>query len=457
MPSEVILPRVDMGMETGKVSQWFVEEGARVQKGQAIFEIETDKAAMEIEAPVSGIIREMVSGEGAEVPVGSVVARIYSENEAYEAPSRPAAVQAAPGAPIDIPTAADAFAEPVSQAPVSPAPVVTTVHSSDAVENNVRATPLARRLARDHEIELGRLRGSGPRGRIQHSDVLAHIALSDKATRTVDTHSSRPIHAGPGPHSAQSQAARLHHVWFREGNGTPLVLIHGFGSDLNSWRPLIPALPSGRSILGIDLPGHGRSPLAGPVTLDHLATSLLETLSAQGINSVHLVGHSLGAAVAASAAARSQLDVRSLMLLSPAGLGPDMNGAFVSGFLRATSEESLAPWARELVFDENALGPSFVSSTMRLRNAETTKSQEQIAASLFPDGTQSFSVRSLLKTFDWPVKIVFGTEDRIIPSRHATGLPGTVAIHLFPATGHMPQLEQRHAIGRLVRELVRFG
>lgn len=456
MPSEVILPRVDMGMETGRVSQWFVEEGATVKKGQAIFEIETDKAAMEIEAPVSGIIRDMLSEEGKEVPVGSVVARIYGEGEAYEAPSRPAAVQAAPGAPIDIPTAADAPAEPASQALVSPA-LASVPHSGTIETGDVRATPLARRLAREHGIELGQLHGSGPRGRIQHSDVLAQVAVSDKASPTLDARPSRPFHAGRGPSSAQHQAAPLHHVWFREGDGTPLVLIHGFGSDLNSWRPLIPALPSGRSILGIDLPGHGRSPLAGPVTLDGFAAAVLETLSSLDVSSVHLAGHSLGAAVAASAAAQSQLDVRSLMLLSPAGLGPDMNGAFVSGFLRATSEESLAPWARELVFDENSLGPSFVSSTLRLRNAEITTSQEQVAAHLFPDGTQAFGIRPLLASFDWPVKIVFGTEDRIIPARHATGLPGTVAVHLFPATGHMPQLEQRHAIGRLAGELIRFG
>ena len=115
MPTEVILPRVDMDMSTGKVSKWFVEENAKVQKGQVIFEIETDKAAMEIEAPASGIIRDVTGEEGKDVPVGSVVAMIYGENEAYEAPSAQAAggpVQAASGAPIDIPTAADAPAEP---------------------------------------------------------------------------------------------------------------------------------------------------------------------------------------------------------------------------------------------------------------------------------------------------------------------------------------------------------
>jgi pyruvate dehydrogenase E2 component (dihydrolipoamide acetyltransferase) len=255
--------------------------------------------------------------------------------------------------------------------------------------------------------------------------------------------------------TATSTGPALHSVLLREGTGTPLVLVHGFGSDLNSWRPLVASLQSSRPILGVDLPGHGRSRLSGQNCLDDLAAALLETLAREGVDRAHLIGHSLGGAVAAAAAAQARLDIRSLMLLSPAGLGPDMNGAFVSGFLRATSEASLAPWVRELVFDGQSLGPSFVSATLRARSSELTEWQEQLAASMFPDGTQSFSIRHLLGGFDWPVKVVVGAEDRIIPSRHATGLPGTVAVHLFAATGHMPHLEQRHAVGRLVMELSR--
>ncbi|MCG7393744.1 acetoin dehydrogenase dihydrolipoyllysine-residue acetyltransferase subunit [Microvirga sp. ACRRW] len=452
MPTEVILPRVDMDMATGKVSKWFVKENAKVEKGQVIFEIETDKAAMEIEAPVSGILRDVTGEEGQEVPVGSIVAMIYGENEAYAGPAKVAGgpVQAAPGAPIDIPTAADAPAEPAS-----PAPAVTTREPVTADSHGVRATPLARRFAREQGIELSQLRGSGPRGRIQHSDVLEHVSSQGAATEARPA--ARSACRVPAATSAARETSALNRVWLRQGSGTPIVLIHGFGSDLNSWRPLLSSMPADRSILGIDLPGHGRSPLSGESTLDDLAASIIDTLLSEGVESLHLIGHSLGSAVAATVAAQSQLDIRSLMLLSPAGLGPDMNGAFISGFLRATSEASLAPWVRELAFDERALGASFVSATLRARTNELTQSQEQIAGSLFPDGTQSFSIRHLLENFDWPVKVVYGTEDRIIPARHAAGLPGNVAVHLFPATGHMPQIEQRQAIGRLAAELARLG
>jgi pimeloyl-ACP methyl ester carboxylesterase len=470
MPTEVILPRVDMDMSTGKISRWFVEENAQVKKGQVIFEIETDKAAMEIEAPASGTIRDMVGEEGKEVPVGSVVAKIFGETEAYEPPAHPAAVQAAPGAPIDIPTAADAPAQPAAPAPAIPPAAsgmaARTGAGAAADGNGVRATPLARRFARERSIELSQVRGTGPRGRIQHSDVAAHVASAAPASSvakcrpvagasTVAVRSPAP--AGQASAATSLESGALHRVWLRQGAGTPLVLIHGYGADLNGWRPVLASLPQDRPVLAIDLPGHGRSPLSGRRTLDDFAASVLETILGEGVDSLHLIGHSLGAAVAATVAAQSQLDIRSLMLLSPAGLGPDMNGAFIAGFLRANSESSLAPWVRELAFDEGALGPSFSSATLRGRNADLVKAQEQVAGSLFPDGTQSFSIRHLLENFDWPVKVVFGTEDRIIPARHAVGLPGTVAVHLFPATGHMPQIEQRHAVGRLAAELARLG
>jgi pyruvate dehydrogenase E2 component (dihydrolipoamide acetyltransferase) len=452
MPTEVILPRVDMDMATGKVSRWFVDENAKVEKGQVIFEIETDKAAMEIEAPASGIIRDITSDDGKELPVGSVVAKIYGEGEAYAPAADPTAVQAAPGAPLDIPTAADAPAEPAPLPPAAAQPVLAAAAAAEgageAGADGVRATPLARRLAREHRIDLAAIKGTGPRGRVQESDVLAHVASAEAALRR------EARAAAPAAVVARSETAGpLHRVWLRQGSGTPIVLVHGFGADINGWRPFVHSLPADRSILGIDLPGHGRSPLSGGISIDDFAASVLETMEAEGVEAVHLIAHSLGAAVAATAAAQSRLDVRSLMLVSPAGLGPDMNGAFVAGFLRARSEASLTPWVRELVFDANALGPAFAGGTLRARTDAQIEAQTEIAARLFPDGTQGFSIRRLLGQFEWPVKVVFGAEDRIIPARHAQGLPGTVAVHIFGATGHLPHIEQRHALGRLAAEL----
>src|SRR5262245_60924872 len=87
MPLEVILPRVDMDMTTGKISRWYVKDGDAVKKGAPIFEIETDKAAMEVESPGDGVIRNISAGEGVVVPVGEPVAFIYGEGEKVSAPT----------------------------------------------------------------------------------------------------------------------------------------------------------------------------------------------------------------------------------------------------------------------------------------------------------------------------------------------------------------------------------
>ena len=78
MPVEVILPRVDMDMERGKLTAWFAKEGDSVVKGEPLFEIETDKAAMEVEAPASGTLRGIVARPGETLAIGAVIARIFA-------------------------------------------------------------------------------------------------------------------------------------------------------------------------------------------------------------------------------------------------------------------------------------------------------------------------------------------------------------------------------------------
>jgi pyruvate dehydrogenase E2 component (dihydrolipoamide acetyltransferase) len=151
MAIEVILPKVDMDMATGRISRWFVADGAAVKQGDVLFEIETDKAAMEIEAPASGLLRSPTA-EGSEVPIGSVVGWIYGANES---------VAAAPA-----PQAAAAVVESKRPAAFAEPPVHVPTHSSD-----LRATPLARRIAQEAGVVLSGLKGTGAHGCITRSDV----------------------------------------------------------------------------------------------------------------------------------------------------------------------------------------------------------------------------------------------------------------------------------------------
>ena len=155
MPVEVILPRVDMDMATGKISKWYVKEGDTVTKGVPIFEIETDKAAMEVESPGSGILRNVTAAEGEVVPVGQAVAFIYQEGEAVAAVAKPSAP-------------AGAKTESAEKRGLSPVPSHVMLHS---VPGKFRATPLARRIARLEGVALEGIIGSGPNGRIVAADL----------------------------------------------------------------------------------------------------------------------------------------------------------------------------------------------------------------------------------------------------------------------------------------------
>ena len=155
MPTEIILPRVDMDMASGKISKWYFKDGDAIEKGALLFDLETSKAAMEIEASASGTLRVVNGAIGEDIPVGQVLGWIYAAGEKVEGASTAKPTGAA-SAPAPVKTSAD-------ETHVSP--------RTNGVANGLRATPLARRLARERGIELTSLTGSGPNGRINRADL----------------------------------------------------------------------------------------------------------------------------------------------------------------------------------------------------------------------------------------------------------------------------------------------
>ena len=161
MPVEVIMPKIDMDMTTGTIMVWHVAEGSRVEKGKPLFDIETDKAAMEVEAPDNGILHHPLA-IGNEVPIGQTVGWLYAEGEAVgRAPSSGAPATCAPD-PDETP--------PPVITPSAPAPAVAG--------NRIRATPVARKIAADKGIDLAEVKGTGPHGRIGKADMLAVVRKS---------------------------------------------------------------------------------------------------------------------------------------------------------------------------------------------------------------------------------------------------------------------------------------
>jgi pyruvate dehydrogenase E2 component (dihydrolipoamide acetyltransferase) len=171
MPVNILMPALSPTMEKGNLAKWLKKEGDKVKAGDVIAEIETDKATMEVEAVDEGTIAKIMVAEGtADVPVNQVIAVLAEEGEdasaaAKAAPSAPKPQAAAPK--TETPKASPA---PAAQA-VQSAPVPTA--KSNGSGGRVFSSPLARRLAKDAGIDLSRVSGSGPRGRVIARDIEA--------------------------------------------------------------------------------------------------------------------------------------------------------------------------------------------------------------------------------------------------------------------------------------------
>jgi pyruvate dehydrogenase E2 component (dihydrolipoamide acetyltransferase) len=184
MPIELKMPALSPTMEEGTLARWLVKEGDSVSSGDLIAEIETDKATMEFEAVDEGVISKIMVAEGTDgVKVGTVIALIAGEDE-DAAPVKPAAAPvakaAAPAPKVEVAT------------PPPPVPISAPVSASSADER-VKASPLAKRLAAERGIDLAKLTGTGPGGRIVKEDVDA--AGSGTASATQATASQSPVAA----------------------------------------------------------------------------------------------------------------------------------------------------------------------------------------------------------------------------------------------------------------------
>ncbi|HEX5840008.1 MAG TPA: dihydrolipoamide acetyltransferase family protein [Anaerolineales bacterium] len=157
MPTEVIMPKVDMVMETGTFVEWLRKEGEHVNKGDPLFVIDTDKAAIEMESPAEGILAGVRAKLNDVIPVTQVIAYILAPGEALPAASIPEQVVTIPAPKV------------TKTAQVEPILAVAGANGT----GKARVTPVARRLAEELHIDLAKIAGRGPRGRIHKADVLA--------------------------------------------------------------------------------------------------------------------------------------------------------------------------------------------------------------------------------------------------------------------------------------------
>ncbi len=188
MPTNVIMPQMGESVAEGTVTKWLKKVGDRVERDEPLFEISTDKVDAEIPSPAEGILANVLVKENETVPVNTVVAVIDGEGAGREAlaPEKPQEVKA------ERPTA-PALAAPT----VSAAREAARAPSIPSLPARVRSSPLVRRVAREHSVDLAQVRGTGLGGRVSKKDISAYIAARPAAGVAAPT--ARPQAPGPSP------------------------------------------------------------------------------------------------------------------------------------------------------------------------------------------------------------------------------------------------------------------
>jgi pyruvate dehydrogenase E2 component (dihydrolipoamide acetyltransferase) len=261
---------------------------------------------------------------------------------------------------------------------------------------------------------------------------------------------------GIKPRAVEVGGRRLRYLELGEGDGVPVLLVHGFGADLNTWMFNQPALAAGRRALALDLPGHGGSAKeVGAGDAENLTNAVEGALETLDIKRVHLVGHSMGGAIAALVASRRPERVASLTLIASAGLGPEINTSFIDGFVGASRRREATEVLGLLMHDPALVSRAMVEDVLRYKRLDGVSSAlAKIAEAWFAGGRQSLDLRGRIAALVMPVQLVWGREDRIIPVAHAEAVANHLPVRILDAAGHLPHMEKAGEVNRLIDQFI---
>ena len=403
-------------MDEGKLVEWLVKLGEPFKRGQEIFEVETDKTIVEFPALGDGTLIDILVKNGDMVSVGTPIARI----EVGQGPD-----WTGDGSSIDETgnttvsqtkdVAGEAAGEDVTaELALAGAFACTALDASGATQ--IRATPLARRMARLRGIDLGAVAGSGRRGRIERADI-EELAVGTNTVRQV---------AGVTCLEKGSES------------GTPVVLLHGFGADHIAWGGIQTRLSTiGRRTFSFDLPGHGATVQEARTAAD-LHGPLDAALTELGLGPAHLVAHSMGA-IAAVALAQTR-GAKSLTLIAPAGLGHAIDAEFLRGFAHAASPGEISHLLGRITE-----GPHGLSSEMLadIHASVARRRLTDLADALVGGSGQAVNIRLDLANLaeHIPVRLILGHRDQVLDWRETLDISPRIATHNLPRAGHSPHWE----------------
>lgn len=239
-----------------------------------------------------------------------------------------------------------------------------------------------------------------------------------------------------------------------QSDAVPVLLIHGFGGDANNWVLNLELLSGSRPVYALDLIGHGGSAKdVGDGALTTLVDSVAGFMKAVGIKRAHIVGHSLGGAIAILLAERLGQGCASLTCIAPAGLSDEVNPLFLEQYLTAERRRPVKAVLQMLVKDPDLVTKEMVEDFQKYKRLEgASAAMSAIASQVMPGGKQSGDLRPALSGLSTPKLVIWGSQDAILDPSAAGGLPDTITVETIDGVGHLPQLEAADAVNALIEK-----
>ncbi len=236
-------------------------------------------------------------------------------------------------------------------------------------------------------------------------------------------------------------------------NGPAVILIHGFGGDLGNWLFTQEPVAATAQVYALDLPGHGQSTKAlADGALAALASVITDFMTAVGIERAHLVGHSLGGALALQIALAAPSRALSLSLLAPAAIGDEINGGYLRGFISGESRRDMKPILQQLVADPELITRQLIDDILKFKRTDgVPEALRTIAAGFVNGDQQQVNLRAKLGELTMPVQVIWGKQDQIIPVHQANGLATNVQVHVLEGVGHLVHMEAATQVNALLK------
>lgn len=320
---------------------------------------------------------------------------------------------------------------------------------------NVFESPVAGKLRRKVAGEgdllpVGALLGVVAGAGAGDSDIEGFITAFQENFKTA----AREKDTGPQPEFTEIDGRRIRYLKLGE-SGKPVLLVHGFGSDHTSWLFNHTALAETNQVYALDLPGHGASIKdVGDGRIETLAEVVAGFIRALDLDDVHLVGHSLGAAVSAAAASAIPERVSGLTLIAPVGFSTEISAPFLDGFLNEVRTKKLRPVLEMLVSDPGLVTTDMAEDVLKAKRVDgALEALGAIRTANFPGGSQRLSLSDQVGGFAFPVQIIRGAEDQVIAGFDRSALPDNVKVTEIAHSGHIPHMEKANDVNSLLRSL----